>query len=184
MSFAFFSFERGANQMLIGSSASAVMAAYQNGAASTKANVGSGSPELGQSAPSSTKVSISDAARQAAQADKVAAAPTSQKVLSDAEANQIPQWLAHYSIEIKQLELGRPVVFSVEPGTFPPEYSTRVQEIMNSVLKDNGVTSETYREAMITNKESSERLHQQFLARMKEDPQIVRWLNQAGVDLV
>lgn len=172
--------------MLITNNATSASAGYQ--AVGTSSNKSSAPyiPTRNQSDTSSTKVTISDAARQAAQAESSPTTSESQESNSGIEQYAIPNWYGHYGIEInpKLGAKGDDIYLSPGAGKLGPEYADRLNSIMSSVLKSNGITSNNYHERMIVDKESSEDIHQQFVARLKQDPQMVRWLKDAGISLV
>lgn len=133
------------------------------------------------------RVSISDAARQAASAEASAAAGTSSGEYP-VEMYQIPKWMADYGFELSN-QTGSSGNWFAE--RYPQaaaatdeeraEYSRRIDGHYQAVLDSNGIKGlEAHYQATILDLNSSESLHQQMRERLQNDPGMLELMAKMG----
>lgn len=139
-------------------------------------------------------VTISNAARQALGAEQVAGA-SGGKVQEELPEGllmlQLPPWLVDFGFKApsvgddlsgKWFAEQYPQAAAAPRGVLD-EYSNKLEQHFQAVVKSNGLDSNTkaFHEAMVVDKQSSERIRQEFVNSIKRDPEMMRLMNQLGM---
>ncbi|QLF93243.1 hypothetical protein HW090_08575 [Pseudomonas sp. ABC1] len=136
------------------------------------------------------RVSISDAAREAASAEASTVASTSSTSSGEypVEMYQIPKWMADYGFELSN-QTGSSGNWFAE--RYPQaaaatdeeraEYSRRIDGHYQALLASNGIEGlEAHYQATILDLNSSESLHQQMRERLQNDPGMLELMAKMG----
>lgn len=144
-----------------------------------------------------SSVSISDAARQALDTDELTVAnagKTQAQLQKEIEIYAIPNWYDDFfisapagptgQIDEKALAEKYPQAAGVSPRVIE-EYNTKVFEHIHTVVAANGLAGSdnlaAFHQAMIVDKQSSERIRQELIANIKQDPDMMRLMKQLGM---
>ncbi len=142
-------------------------------------------------------VTISDAAWQALDTDELTAAnggKTQAQVQKEMEVYAIPNWYNDFlmgapagptgQIDEKALAEKYPQAAGASPQLIG-EYDTKVLEHIHAVVAANGLAGPenqaAFHQAMIVDKQSSERIRQELIANIKQDPDMMRLMKQLGM---
>jgi hypothetical protein len=148
-----------------------------------------GNDPVGNAATTTQTVTISEAARQAADAERATASGRrSAAGIHPLEMYQVPGWYADYGFEVTG-ELGSGAngftqkypEAAAASSSDRAEYMALVQGHYQALLDANGIHDvKSHYDAMIADRETSESLRQQFVGRIQSDARLLELMGKVG----
>lgn len=141
-----------------------------------------------------SSVTISDAARQALgaeQATTISGSKVPEELPEGLLMQQLPPWVVDFGFKVPSVGADLSGKWFAEqypqaaaaPRGVLDEYSSRLEQHFQAVVKSNGLDSNlmAFHQAMIVDTQSSERIRQEFVDSIKQDPDMMRLMTQLGM---